>query len=123
MAQFQDKVVIVTGAGTGIGRAIVADFVREGAKVALIGRRLEKLQEASADLPQEQVMLIDCDVADRDAVNSSVQQVIEHFGTVDILVNNAGTNSNPRSVADVNPDDWDMVVSVNLTGAFNMARA
>jgi NADP-dependent 3-hydroxy acid dehydrogenase YdfG len=123
MAQFQDKVVIVTGAGTGIGRAIVADFVREGAKVALVGRRLDKLQEAAADLPQEQVLLLDCDVANREGVNASVQQVLEHFGTVDILVNNAGTNSNPRSVAEVNPDDWDMVVNVNLTGAFNLARA
>jgi NADP-dependent 3-hydroxy acid dehydrogenase YdfG len=122
MAQFTDKVVIVTGAGTGIGRAIVADFVREGAKVALIGRRMEKLEEAVADLPQEKVMLYSCDVADREAVNSTVQQIYEHFGTVDILVNNAGMNSNPRSVADVDPNDWDMVINVNLTGAFNMVR-
>lgn len=123
MTQFKDKVVIVTGAGTGIGRAVVQDFVRDGAKVALIGRRINKLEEAVADLPQGQVMLASCDVADRDAVNITVQQIFDHFGTVDILVNNAGVNSNPRSVGEVNPDDWDMVITVNLTGAFNMVRA
>jgi NADP-dependent 3-hydroxy acid dehydrogenase YdfG len=122
MTQFKDKVVIVTGAGTGIGRAIVKQFVHEGAKVALIGRRMNKLEEAVADLPQEQVLLASCDVADREAVNATVQQILDHFGTVDILVNNAGINSNPRSVADVDPNDWDSVLTVNLTGAFNMIR-
>ena len=122
MAQFENKVVIVTGAGTGIGRAIVADFVREGAKVALIGRRLDKLQEASTALPPEQVQMYSCDVADREAVNATVEQIFQQFGTVDILVNNAGINSNPRTVADVDPADWDMVINVNLTGAFNMVR-
>jgi NADP-dependent 3-hydroxy acid dehydrogenase YdfG len=123
MTQFKDKVIIVTGAGTGIGRAVAADFVAAGAKVALVGRRLEMLQAAATALPEQQVMLCSCDVADRDAVSATVQQVINHFGTIDILVNNAGTNSNPRSVGEVDPDDWDLVVNVNLTGAFNLARA
>jgi NADP-dependent 3-hydroxy acid dehydrogenase YdfG len=123
MVQLTDQVVIVTGAGTGIGQTVARDFVQQGAKVALIGRRTEKLQETASSLPEEKVLLCSCDVADRDAVNSTVEQIVQHFGTVDILVNNAGTNSNPRSVAEIDPADWDLVVNVNLTGAFNMARA
>jgi NADP-dependent 3-hydroxy acid dehydrogenase YdfG len=91
--------------------------------VALFGRRMEKLEEAAAGLPQAQVLLISGDVADRQGVNQAVQEVIAHFGPVDIVVNNAGTNTNPRSVADVDPNDWDRTVAINLTGAFNVIRA
>ncbi|MDP6357227.1 MAG: SDR family oxidoreductase [Planctomycetota bacterium] len=114
---------IVTGAGTGIGEAIVQLFVKEGAKVALIGRREEKLKFASEGLPAEQVLCVPCDVADRDGVNAMAAKVIEHFGGVDILVNNAGMNTNPRSVGEVAPEDWDKTIEVNLTGVFNCVRA
>ena len=123
MAQFQDKVVIVTGAGTGIGRAIARDFVEAGAKVAFLGRRVEKLEEAAAGLPDSQVICCSCDVADRDDVNDAVQSIRENFGAIDILVNNAGTNSNPRTFGEIDPNDWDKVFAVNVTGAFNMGRA
>ena len=123
MSQFYNKVVIVTGEGTGIGRAIVQDFVKDGAKVAFVGRRLEKVREAAAGLPEDQVMLCPIDVADRAAVNETVQQILKQFGPVDILVNNAGINTNPRSIAEVVPEDWDRTVAINLTGAFNFIRA
>jgi len=123
VSQFSNKTVIVTGAGTGIGRAIVNDFVQTGARVALMGRRIEKLKEAAVGLPQAQVLFLSCDVADREAVNRAVQEVITRFGPVDIVVNNAGANTNPRSVAEVNPDDWDRTIAINLTGAFNVIRA
>jgi NADP-dependent 3-hydroxy acid dehydrogenase YdfG len=84
---------------------------------------MEKLEETAAGLPQAQVLLISGDVADRQGVNQAVQEVIAHFGPVDIVVNNAGTNTNPRSVADVDPNDWDRTVAINLTGAFNVIRA
>jgi NADP-dependent 3-hydroxy acid dehydrogenase YdfG len=123
MSRFTDKTVIVTGAGTGIGRAVAVDFVKEGARVAFVGRRLEKLKEAAAGLPETQAACYACDVADRAAVNAIARQVVDQFGPVDILVNNAGTNTNPRSVAEVDPDDWDRTVAINLTGAFNFVRA
>ncbi len=123
MDRFAGSTVVVTGAGTGMGRAIARAFVKEGACAAFIGRRLEKLQEATAALPEERFMRAGCDVSDRAAVNSTARQVEERFGRVHILVNNAGVNTNPRSVAEVDPEDWDSTVAINLTGAFNMTRA
>jgi NAD(P)-dependent dehydrogenase (short-subunit alcohol dehydrogenase family) len=123
MSHFQTKTVIVTGAGTGIGRAVARDFVQAGARVAFIGRRMDKLAEAAAELPEVQVLRYSCDVSDRQAVNAIVQEVSEQFGPVDILVNNAGINTNPRSVAEVDPADWDRTIAINLTGAFNFVRA
>jgi NADP-dependent 3-hydroxy acid dehydrogenase YdfG len=123
MDLLKNKVAIVTGAGTGIGQAIAVEFVKVGAAVAFIGRRLDKLQEAVQTLPPERVLLLSVDVADRAAVNAAVGQVETHFGPVDILVNNAGTNTNPRSVGEVNPTDWDRTIAINLTGTFNCIRA
>jgi NAD(P)-dependent dehydrogenase (short-subunit alcohol dehydrogenase family) len=123
MGQFSGQVVLVTGAGTGIGRDIAAGFVREGAKVALVGRRLEKLEEAGAGLPAGQVRLLVCDVGDREAVQGMAAKVEVELGAVQVLVNNAGTNTNPRSMAQISDEDWDLTLATNLTGAFNCARA
>ncbi len=123
MGSFQDKVVIVTGAGSGMGETIARDFVEAGATVVFMGRRLEKLQEVSNDLPQERIRLYSCDVADREAVNRIVAEVIGELGRVDILVNNAGINTVKRGVGDIEPEDWDRVININLTGTFNMVRA
>ena len=123
MSQFTDKVIVVTGAGTGIGQAVVEKFSKAGARVALVGRRLEKLHETAEKLPASRTLCFSCDVSDRNTVNSTIQQITKHFGTINILVNNAGINTNPRSVAEVNPSDWDRTIDINLTGAFNTVRA
>ncbi|NKB67149.1 MAG: SDR family NAD(P)-dependent oxidoreductase [Candidatus Latescibacteria bacterium] len=123
MVQFADRVVVVTGAGTGIGQATAVAFSRAGAAVVLVGRRPEKLAETARDLPAERTLLETCDVADRTAVNALATRVEQHFGAAAILVNNAGVNTNPRSVAQVDPAAWDLTVAVNLTGVFNAVRA
>ena len=123
MDRIENKIAIVTGAGTGIGEATARAFVAAGARTVFVGRRLEKLQEAARGLDSERLMLGACDVSDRIAVDALGAEVAAAWGGVDILVNNAGTNTNPRAVGAVDPEDWDHTIAINLTGVFNMVRA
>lgn len=123
MRQLVDKVVVVTGAGTGIGAAIARGFAASGARVAFVGRRSEPLAAAAAGLAAERVLLHSCDVSDRGAVEALASAVAAEWGAVDVLVNNAGINTNPRSVGQVAPEAWDQTLAINLTGVFNMVRA
>ena len=123
MEQLENKIAVVTGAGTGIGEATARAFVDAGARTVFVGRRLEKLEEAASGLDTGRVMLRACDVSDRAAVDALGAEVATGWGGVDVLVNNAGTNTNPRAVGAVDPDDWDHTIAINLTGVFNMVRA
>lgn len=123
MVDQMDSVAIVTGAGTGIGRAVAHAFVGAGMRVALWGRRLDMLEEAAHDLDPQRVSVTVCDVGDRAQVQTAVDAVQSQWDTIDVLVNNAGINTNPRSIAEVDPADWDRTVSTNLTGVFNATRA
>ncbi len=125
MASFKDKVVWITGAGTGIGRSTAQMFAREGATLALMGRRADVLQ----GVHEEVVSLgghgeaIPLDVSDRAAVEAAAKGLLERLGRVDILVNNAGLNISRRRLKDLQPSDWDTVIQVNLTGAYNVIQA
>jgi NADP-dependent 3-hydroxy acid dehydrogenase YdfG len=125
MVAFPDKVVWMTGAGTGIGRAGALMFAREGAAVALIGRRRDKLEEAAEEIRGfgGTAFAEPLDVADRGKVDAAAARLLERFKRVDILVNNAGLNIVNRRLDEVTPADWDQVLAVNLTGAFNMVMA
>ncbi|HKI99173.1 MAG TPA: SDR family oxidoreductase [bacterium] len=127
--QFDGQVVWITGAGTGIGRAAALMFAREGATVALMGRRtavletvLREVRKAGAEIGAK-AEAVPLDVADRDAVSATAQRLLKQWGRVDILVNNAGLNVPKRRLQELAPEDWDLVVHVNLTGAFNMVHA
>jgi len=127
MALFEGKVVWVTGAGTGIGRAGALMFADEGARVALMGRRREKLEEAAAAIAARkgECRVVPLDIGDREQVNRVATTLLAAFGRVDILVNNAGLNiaGTGRRMENLTPEDWDLVIRVNLTGQFNMFQA
>jgi NADP-dependent 3-hydroxy acid dehydrogenase YdfG len=125
MSAFAGKVAWVTGAGTGIGRAAALMFARDGAAVALIGRRRDKLEEVAAEIQAlGGVSAVQpLDVADRAQVQKAAGQLIERFARVDILVNNAGLNVVNRRLDEITAEDWDHVLAANLTGAFNMVMS
>lgn len=120
----REQTALVTGAGTGIGRAVVQALVERGAYVALVGRRMEKLEETVTLLGKEdRVSCYSVDVADRASVQHMVTEISRNAAPVTLLVNNAGINTPVRSVGEVNPNDWDRTLAINTTGAFNCFRA
>jgi meso-butanediol dehydrogenase/(S,S)-butanediol dehydrogenase/diacetyl reductase len=122
MARFSGQVVIVTGAGTGIGAATVERFVEEGAKVVIVGRRLQNLEEVASPLPADQIMLLPADVSDENVVEDLVAKVIAKFGRIDIVVNNAAIFL-PGPAGNVTTEDWRLVLAINLDGVFFVTRA
>jgi len=125
MTAFAGKVVWMTGAGTGIGKAGALMFAREGAAVALIGRRRDKLDEVAAEIQAigGKAVVEALDVADRKKVGEAGERLLKRLGRVDILVNNAGLNVVNRRLNEITAEDWDYILAVNLTGAFNMVQA
>ncbi|WP_334164893.1 SDR family oxidoreductase [Phenylobacterium sp.] len=125
MASGSGKVAIVTGAGSGIGRAVALALLREGWSVALAGRRPEALDEtvAQAGEAADWAMPVATDVADPAAVERLFQATRGRFGRLDLLFNNAGTGAPPVPLEDLTLDAWKRVVDVNLTGAFLCTQA
>ena len=117
------KTAVVTGGGTGIGAACALALAREGCRVAIAGRRAEKLAEIARRFEGSPPLLTHAaDVADRASVAELFRWAQAELGRVDILVNSAGVNVRGRTVQDMSPEDWDKVLSINATGAFNCIR-
>jgi len=117
---------VVTGAGSGVGRAITLKFAAEGWSVALVSRRTEPLSETiSLAAPDARARLasFSCDVSDPAAVAAMGGAVLARFGTVDVLVNAAGINVPRRSFELLSLDDWHAVLATNLHGAYYCVRA
>ncbi len=106
-----------------MGEAAARALVQAGARVAFVGRTRATLEQAVSGLPEEIARIEVCDVADRGATNEMVARVADAFGPVDVLVCSAGINSSPRGLGDIEPEVWDHVIDVNLTGVFNAMRA
>lgn len=122
------RVALVTGGGTGIGRAIAVTFASHGAAVAVNYRRSREDAEATVELIRARggrALAIEADVADEVAVDAMVAQVLKEWGRLDILVNNAGTTAFiPHGELDaLTADVWDRILAVNVKGAFFCARA
>ena len=119
-----DKTAIITGGATGIGQAIAVAFATEGCRVAIAGRRKDKLREAAAAWQGKPPILTHAvDVADRKSVAELFRWAETTLGKVDILVNSAGINTPQRSMADMPPETWDEIMHINATGAYNCMYA
>jgi NAD(P)-dependent dehydrogenase (short-subunit alcohol dehydrogenase family) len=116
----QGKRVLVTGGGSGIGLGIALALAEEGCRVAISGRNEQKLEKAAAQFQgKPEILTRACDVSDRDDVKALFTWVDDHLEGVDILVNSAGVNTAKRRFDVLDPADWDKLMNINATGAFN----
>ncbi len=120
--RLKEKVAIITGSTSGIGKATAILFAREGAKVVVTGRRSEVGENTVQEIQmgKEEAIFIKTDVSETQQVKALVKRTIKTFGKIDILVNNAGIHpgSSRKPFADCSVEDWDRIMSVNVRGIF-----
>ena len=116
------RIAIVTGAGSGIGRAVARALLEAGYLVALAGRREEKLRESLADLPNDRALVAVTDVTRTEDVSRLFARVADAWGRVDLLFNNAGMSGTPKPLDEVTLEEWRRIVDTNLTGYFLCAQ-
>ncbi|MFC4725399.1 SDR family oxidoreductase [Glycocaulis abyssi] len=121
---FAGKTIIVTGAGSGIGRCTAHELASLGATVIITGRKAEKLQSVAAEIIEDGGIchMAGFDIRDEDAVKAAVTELVAEHGPIHGLVNNAGGQF-PASLQDISRKGWDAVIATNLTGGFLMMRA
>lgn len=120
---FQDKVVVVTGGSRGIGLELAREFLEQGARVVICGRKMDGLERAKNDLQGgERLLAVPAHVAREEDVARLFQTVIGQWGRLDILVNNVGMNLFTSSVVETELATWNKIIETNLTGAFLCAR-
>lgn len=124
MTRLSGKVALITGGGTGIGRATALAFAREDASVAVAGRRLEKLKEVVGEIEKQggKAIALECDVTRSAQVERTVEETAKRFGKLNVLVNNAGM-VHVSTVESISEEEWDRVMTVNVKGPFLMSRA
>ncbi|MEJ2889631.1 SDR family NAD(P)-dependent oxidoreductase [Actinomycetospora aeridis] len=122
MAQLQDKVVLITGGESGIGLASARLFVREGAKVVLVGIEKAKLEAAVEEIGAERAVSAVADVTDSDAVAAAVAAGVERFGRLDVVFSNAGISGEVAKIVDYPDDVFARVLAVHVTGAFHVLK-
>lgn len=122
MNRFNEKTVLVTGAASGIGLAAARRFLDEGARVVMLDIDEAKLREASAQLPQDRIVVQVGDTADKATAAAAVKAAVDKFGGLHILVNNAGV-ATEGDITKTSEEDFDRVMSVNVAGYYHMAKA
>ena len=125
--RLKNKTAIITGRGTGIGKASAVLFAKEGANVVICGRRKQKLKEVENAVTKElglktkdpkRILSVSCDVSKQDDVNKLINKSIKQFKRIDILLNNAGVFGGPSVVHKQTLSDWKKVINTNLKGMF-----
>ena len=124
MTQFENKVIWITGASSGIGEALAYSFARQNARLVLSARRVAELERVKegCKLPDEQVLLLPMDVSEYEKVEAQHQKVQEHFGPVDILINNAGL-SHWSKIRDLSMEVLKKIMDVNFFGGVALSKA
>ncbi len=125
MELLKGKVALVTGASSGIGLTTARLFAREGAKVAILARRLNVLEEKAEEMRAEggECLPIAGDVTDPESVKAAVQKIIDTWGRIDILVNNAGDGDQHRTAENVSDEFWNRMIALNQSSVFYFCRA
>ncbi len=123
MFDLSNRVAVVTGASSGLGAQLAKAFARQGAKVALLARRAEKLKGIESEIKAAggEAMSVQCDVTKLADVQNAVAAVLARFGKVDILLNSAGSSKSGKTV-ELTDEDWQAIVDLNLTATFRCSR-
>lgn len=118
--RFTDRVSLITGAASGIGRAAAIAFVAEGARVAILDRSADALRTVEEAVKEVggAVLAIACDVSSPDQVEGAIKQIVDRFGRLDIAFNNAGVENKAAPVHEIDLAEWDRIIGINLRGTF-----
>ena len=124
MGRLAGKVAVVTGGGSGVGRATALLFLKEGAQVVIAGRDAAKLAAVAAEANAgARLRTVAADVSKAADCQNLIESATKAFGRVDLLVNNAGTNIKDRTIRELTPEAWEMMIGANLNGAFYCTKA
>lgn len=121
----RDKVAIISGGGTGIGKSVAEALAEAGAMIVIASRSFARCEQACEDLHEKvgaRVFPYRCDVTSRRDIESLVNDVIEKFGHIDILVNNAGISGSEKPILKVTEHEWDTIFDTNLKGVFSLSQ-
>jgi 3-oxoacyl-[acyl-carrier protein] reductase len=121
---FENKIVVITGGGSGMGRAMAHEFIAKGARVAVLDIFPERATKTVGELSDpSRALAVQVDISDPASVESAVSEVVVWGGTIDVLCNNAGIVDSFRPAHEIPLDEWHRTIAVNLTGPFLMSRA
>lgn len=123
MSEFQQRIVVVTGAGGNLGRAVATAFAAQGAHVALLDRNIAGCEATLAGLSgQASAQIFEVDLIDAESVNSTIDAVLDAFGRIDVLANIAGGFTMGPLIQDTKDKDWDFMFNLNARSVFNTCR-
>ncbi len=124
MAKLENKIAVVTGAASGMGRAIAKLYAQEGAKVVVADYNFEGAEAVVKEITEAngQAISMSVNVADGDAVNKMIEDTVSEYGSLDILVNNAGVMDNFEPVGEIKDEDWDRIFDINTKGVMRAMR-